>query len=105
MTWNGRIRVSSPEDPLGLGEHFDLILTDMQFDPNYLQVRFAVGTGGAFMTIDGATWTQILHTSALQGRPSNCYYDGVSEATQSLYVAFAGRSVVKIAGLLVYIIF
>jgi hypothetical protein len=88
-----------------LNEHFDTILTDMQFYPNGLNVRFAVGTGGAFMTTDGVTWTQILHTSALQGRPSSCYFDGFSETTQSLYVSFGGRSLVKIGGLQINVIF
>ena len=105
LTWNGQITISTNFDPAGIGEFFDLVLTDMKFDPNFLGARFAVGAGGAFMTIDGVTWTRLLHTAALTGRPSSCYLDSVSEATAALYVAFAGRSIVKISGLLLEIIF
>jgi hypothetical protein len=34
LTWNNQIAISADDDQLGLDEHFDLILTDMQFDPN-----------------------------------------------------------------------
>ena len=108
LTWNGLIQISgndAPFAPLGLNEHFDLVLTDMQFDPNFPQVRFAIGVGGAFMTTDGESWTRLLHTGALPGRPSSCYYDNFSGGTATLYVAFAGRSLVKITGLVVDPIF
>jgi hypothetical protein len=104
LTWNGQITISANVDPAGIGEFFDLVLTDMKFDPNFFGARFAVGAGGAFMTIDGVTWTRLLHTAALTGRPSSCYLDSMSEATATLYVAFAGRSIVKIPNLLLYII-
>jgi hypothetical protein len=103
LTWNHQIPISSDDNPAGIGEHFDLILTDMQFDPNFFGARFAIGSGGAFMTIDGVNWTRLLHTAALSGRPSSCYNDSLSEATATLYVAFAGRSLVKIPGLLLTI--
>jgi hypothetical protein len=93
LTWNHEIAISSNE-----------ILTDMKFDPNFTQAFFSIGVGGAFMTIDGENWTRLLHTSALPGRPSSCYVDSLSEATAALYVAFAGRSLVKITGLLLTII-
>jgi len=99
LTWNNGnngIAISGAADPLGLGESFDLILTDMQFDPNHPLVRFAIGAGGAFITIDGVNWTRLLHPGALPGRPSSCYYDWISDAAPTLYVAFAGRSLVKI---------
>ncbi|HYW42128.1 MAG TPA: hypothetical protein VE959_04680 [Bryobacteraceae bacterium] len=105
LTWNNRIAVSSSDDSSGLGDRFDLVLTDMQFDPYNPPVRFAVGEGGAFVTIDGVNWTQLLHTGALAGRPANCYYDWISPSAPSLYVAFAGRSLVKIADLLLTTIF
>jgi hypothetical protein len=104
LTWNNGnngIAISGAADPLGLGESFDLILTDMQFDPNNPLVRFAIGAGGAFVTIDGLSWTRLLHTGALQGRPSSCYYNWISDPTATLYVAFAGRSLVKITGVVV----
>ena len=104
LSWGQRIPPTTDEDPAGIGERFDLILTDMKSDPNFTQARFAIGTGGAFMTIDGANWTRLLHTSALPGRPSSCYLDSFSEATATLYVAFAGRSLVKIPNLLLEII-
>jgi len=102
LTWNYAIPISSnPDpDPSGLGDHFDVILTDMKFDPFYTQAIFAIGLGGAFLTIDGVNWTRLLHTAALQGRPSSCYCDSISESGAALYVALAGRSLVKIPGLL-----
>jgi hypothetical protein len=45
-------------------------------------------------------WNRLLDTGALPGRPTNCYYDWVSDPCQrALYVAFAGRSLVKISPL------
>lgn len=105
LTWNNQIPISANDDPGGIGEHFDLILTDMKFDPNFTSARFAIGAGGAFMTIDDVNWTRLLHPAALPGRPSTCYLNSLSEATASLYIAFAGRSLVKITGLLLTNIF
>jgi hypothetical protein len=77
----------------------------MQFDPYSPLIRFAVGVGGAFVTIDGGvTWTRLLHTGALPGQPTNCYYDWISPTSPSLYVAFGGRGLVKITGLLLGVI-
>jgi hypothetical protein len=112
LTWGNnpiQIPISIDDDPtgpigVGIGEHFDLILNDMKFDPNFFAARFAVGRGGAFMTIDDVNWTRLLHTAAFPGRPSSCYLDSLSEATATLYVAFAGRSLVKIPDLLLSII-
>src|SRR4029079_7631701 len=33
LTWNGQLAISSNDDSSGIGDHFDLVLTDMQFDP------------------------------------------------------------------------
>jgi hypothetical protein len=100
LTWNHAITLSTSDDPSGIGEHFDLILTDMRFDPNNPLLRFAVGIGGAFMTRDGANWTRILHSGGLPGRPSSCYYDSISNPKDpALYVSFAGRSLLKISSL------
>ena len=97
LTWGGQIALSTNDDTSGLQDHFDLILTDMQFDPNNPMTRFAVGEGGVFLTIDGVTWTRLLHTGAMAGRPTNCYFDWVSDPFDpALYVGFAGRSIVKI---------
>ena len=101
LTWNHQIAISSNDDQGGIGEHFDLVLTDMQFDPNNPLVRFAIGLGGVFLTIDGVNWTRLLHTAALSGRPSSCYYDWISDPFDpALYVSFAGRSLMKITDLL-----
>ena len=100
LTWNHQIAISSQADPLGSLDNFDLVLTDMRFEPDVPHLRFAVGVGGAFMTIDGVTWTRLLHTAALPGRPSSCYYDPISEpGSPALYVACAGRSLLKITDL------
>jgi photosystem II stability/assembly factor-like uncharacterized protein len=105
LTWNHQLVISPDDDSSGVGDRFDSVLTDTQFDPNNAMVRFAVGEGGVFQTIDGVTWTRLLHTAALTGRPANCYYDWISPSSPSLYVAFAGRSLVKIADLLLTQIF
>jgi hypothetical protein len=100
LTWNNQIAISSKADPLGGLDRSDLVLTDMRFEPSAPSVRFAVGVGGAFMTFDGLTWTRLLHTAALPGRPSSCYYDSISEGgNPALYVACAGRSLLKITDL------
>jgi hypothetical protein len=95
-TWGGLIPAGRGEDATGQGDHLDMVLTDMQFDP-YSQLHiFAVGEGGAFVR-NGPTWVQLLDSQALPGRPANCYYDQFSTLGQkALYVAFAGRSLVKI---------
>jgi hypothetical protein len=73
----------------------------MQFDPHDPGRRFAVGLGGAFMTGDRVNWVRLLDTGALRGRPSNCYFDWISQPSDpALYVSFAGRSIVKISGLI-----
>ena len=104
LTWNHQIPVSGLEDPAGLNDHYDLILTDMAFAPNFFAARFAIGSGGAFMTVDGVNWTRLIHTAALSGRPSSCYLDSISQATATFYVAFGGRSLVKIPGLVLTVI-
>lgn len=99
LRWKLQIPFSVDDNSSGVGDYFDLLLTDMKFDPNNPLVRFAVGVGGAFYTADGATWTRLLHTGALPGRPAHCYYDPITNpADPALYVAFAGRGVVKIDG-------
>ncbi len=100
LTWGGQIALSSNDNSSGIQDEFDMILTDMQFDPSNPLVRFAVGQGGAFYTNDGVNWIRLLHTGALTGRPANCYYDWISTPSDpALYVSFAGRSVVKISDL------
>jgi hypothetical protein len=100
LTWNQQIAITNQDDPLGALDNFDLILTDMRFEPTVPFLRFAIGVAGAFMTTDGITWTRLLHTAALPGRPSSCYYDPISEiGDPALYVACAGRSLLKITDL------
>jgi hypothetical protein len=97
LTCGGRIPANRGEDAGGIGDHLDVILTDMQFDPFDSQRRFAVGIGGAFMTRDGVNWERLLDTGAMRGRPSNGYFDAISvPSNPALYVGFAGRSIVKI---------
>jgi hypothetical protein len=99
LTSGGRIPAARDEDADGQGDHYDVILSDMQFDPFDPRRRFAVGLAGAFVTTDGVTWQRLLDTGALRGRPANCYFDQVSQpADPALYVSFAGRSIVKITG-------
>ena len=100
LTWNYQIPISITDPSGGVGDFFDVLITDMKFDPNNPLIRFAVGRGGAFYTNDGVNWVQLLHTGALSGRPSSCYYDFITNPDDpALYVAFAGRSVVKISQL------
>jgi hypothetical protein len=81
-------------------DHLDVVLSDMQFHPPDPLARFAVGFAGAFHTADGSNWVRLLDTAALSGRPVNCYFDSISKpAEPALYVAFDGRSVVKVTDL------
>ena len=99
LTWDGRLALGSNDNSSGVSDWFDLILTDVQFDPR-APIRFAVGEGGAFGTYDGVNWSRLLHTGALPSRPGNCYYDWHSNHDEpALYVATAGRGLVKITGL------
>jgi hypothetical protein len=100
LTWDHTIAISSDDNSSGIGDYLDLILTDMKFDSNNPLMRFAAGKGGAFGTVDGVAWTQLLHSGALAGRPSNCYYDPITDPSDpALYVALAGRSLLKITQL------
>ncbi|MGA8030107.1 MAG: choice-of-anchor D domain-containing protein [Bryobacteraceae bacterium] len=99
LTWNGQIAISSNDNSSGIGDHFDLILTDMAFHPVYDLVRYAVGEGGVFCTIDGVNWTRLLHAGAFPGRPANCCYGVTNPRDPALYVSFAGRSLVEITEL------
>ena len=99
LTCGGRIPAARDEDDDGQGDHYDVVLSDMQFDPFDPRRRFAVGLAGAFMTTDGVTWQRLLDTGAMRGRPTNCYFDWISEPSDpALYVSFAGRSIVKVSG-------
>jgi hypothetical protein len=94
LTCNGRI----PADRDDVSDTTQVVLSDMQFDPFDGRRRFAVGVAGAFMTTDGATWQRLLDTGAMRGLPTNCFFDRWSEPSNpSLYVGFAGRSIVKIS--------
>jgi hypothetical protein len=102
LTLGGRIPIERDEQVSGEGDHVDVVLTDMQFDPRPMsfpgvfRVFFAVGSGGAFVHLNGQ-WRVMLHTGAVPCRPTNCYYDWISNPDwPSLYVALAGRSLVKI---------
>jgi len=78
----------------------DVVLQDMQFDPDDARARFAVGAAGGFFTADGVRWNRLLDSSALPGRATSCYYDAVSDPCQrALYVGFAGRGIVKLTPL------
>jgi hypothetical protein len=69
LTCGGLIPADRGEDDDGQGDHLDVILTDMKFDPFRPGRRFAVGLGGAFVTLDGTNWERLLDTGALRGRP------------------------------------
>jgi hypothetical protein len=96
VTCDGRIPASRDE----FGDTTQVVLSDIQYDPFNLQRRFAVGSAGVFMTTDGATWQRLLDTGAMRGLPTNCFFDQWSTPSDpALYVAFAGRGIVKISGL------
>jgi len=99
LTWNRALAFQSSDGSGYVGENFEIVLTDMKFDPNNPLVRFAVGTGGAFYTIDGTNWSRLLHSGAFPCSPINCFYDSItSPSDPALYVGTAGRGVVKIDG-------
>jgi hypothetical protein len=80
------------------GVLIEVPLADMQFDPSVPLRRFAVGLAGAFVTENGVNWTRLLDSKAFSGLATNSYYDSVSDPpNRSLYVGFAGRSLVKIS--------
>ncbi|HEU5065130.1 MAG TPA: hypothetical protein VFT86_04515, partial [Gaiellaceae bacterium] len=86
-----------PADRDEVSDTTQVVLSDMQFDPFDGRRRFAVGVAGAFMTTDGVTWERLLDTGAMRGLPTNCFFDQFSVPSDpSLYVGFAGRSIVKI---------
>jgi len=101
LTCGGRIPTGATGNEDGIGDFLYVLLTDMQFVPGNPRRRFAAGLAGVFMTRDGgASWQRLLDTGAMRGRPSNCYFDQVSDPVNpALYVSFAGRSIVKITGL------
>ncbi len=100
LSCNRRIPIGRSEFLTGQSDFADIVLTDMKSDPFNPTRRLAVGEAGAFFTDDGVTWIRLLDTAAMRGRPLSCYYDRVSNpADPALYVAFAGRSIVKISGL------
>jgi hypothetical protein len=93
---NGRIPIGRD----GASDTTQVVLSDMQFDPFNSSRRFAVGSAGAFLAADGVTWQRVLDTGAMRGLPTNCYFDRYSAPSDpSLYVGFAGRSIVKIGDL------
>jgi hypothetical protein len=99
LSSKGRIPIARATQS-DLGDHVEVVLTDMAFDPNHPTIRFAIGEGGAFYTNDGANWGRLMDTGALPGRPMNCYYDWISNSpSRSLYVSLAGRGLVKISPL------
>jgi hypothetical protein len=100
LTCGHRIPIDRDDDRSGQGDRLDAVLTDMKFDPFNPERRFAVGLAGAFMTNDGVNWVRLLDTTALRGRPASCYFDWISNPSiPALYVAFAGRSLVRISPL------
>jgi hypothetical protein len=100
LSCGGRIPIERRETSGESDQFVEVVLSDMQFDPQLSLTRFAVGEGGAFFTNDGVNWNRLLDTGAMPGRPTNCYYDCVSNPCErALYVAFAGRSLVKISPL------
>ena len=97
LTWNHQIAADSNENGSGVGDYFDLVLTDMKFDPVNPGIRFAVGEGGVFLVIDGVNWTRLMHSAALTGRPGSCYYDWITDPYDpALYVSLAGRGLSKL---------
>jgi len=84
--------------PTSLDHTVDVVLQDMQFDPDDPRTRFAVGVAGAFFTADSVKWNRLLDAKAVQGRPTSCYYDAISDPCQrALYVGFAGRGLLKLS--------
>ncbi len=74
------------------------VIQDIVFDGTEPGTRFAVGAAGVFYTLDGATWVRLLSTSAYPSHPVSAFFDRVSDpCNRALYVAFSGRSVVRIA--------
>jgi hypothetical protein len=73
------------------------LIQDMVFSQREPGTRFAVGNAGAYYTLNGRDWFWLLSTTALPGHPVSAFFDPVSNPSdRALYVAFAGRSVLRL---------
>ena len=76
------------------------LLRDMQFDPERLGYRFAVGVAGVFYTLNGSDWDHLVLASALPMRPNNAFYDpGSVPCRRALYVATSNRGILRLSPL------
>jgi uncharacterized repeat protein (TIGR01451 family) len=74
----------------------DAVIKDMVFVPGE-PTRFAVGTAGVFLSLDGENWERLLSTRALPGHPTAAYFDPISNPSDRMvYVALGGRGIVRL---------
>jgi len=74
----------------------ELLLRDMQFDPDLPGTRFATGPAGVFHTSDGVHWDHILVAESLALRPTLFLYDYRS-CGKPLYVGTSNRGLLRIS--------
>jgi len=96
ISWNTDPALDNALTAGGMFEHFSGILTDMIFDRESPQTRFASGVAGVFYSGDGVNWFRLLDTRALPSVPHGLYFDPITDPTdRSLYIAFNGRSILR----------
>jgi len=83
VTENGAFSLTGPRPAL----------QTMTFCRAERQTRFALGTAGVFVTLDGQSWRRLLSTSAWPGRPLSGFFD---ETRRSLYVAMLFGGIIRI---------
>jgi photosystem II stability/assembly factor-like uncharacterized protein len=74
----------------------ELLLRDMQFDPELPGTRFAAGPAGVFHTRDGAHWDHILFAESIGARTNQLFYDHRS-CGKPLYVGTSNRGLLRIS--------
>ena len=92
LTENGSfLRKYRESDPF-----HNFILNEMIFYRENSDIRFAAGLAGVFYSTDKSNWSRLIDTKALPSRPVGLYFDPVSDPNVwSLYMAFAGRGVMR----------
>ena len=92
LTAGGRFGFDIPFDE-NPGE---LLLRDMQFDPELPGTRFAAGPAGVVQTRDGVQWDHILFAEALGCLTNQLFYDFRS-CGKPLYVGTSNRGLLRIS--------
>lgn len=76
------------------------VVRDMLFLRTERFTRFAFGSAGVMLTLDGINWQALLNSIAMGGCPESGFFDGITDPLdRTLYVELEGRSVLRLSGL------